>query len=272
MKSIKHLIVTATLISVAAYLPQLYAMTHSTGSSSPIDKLLLSAVSSGSTTRVKELLREGANPNAQSKNGFPALHEAASGAVVDILVNAGAALEAKNKNDQTPLQYAISVTKIELPGTLDNNRLAIIDALLAAGANTEARNAEEQTVIQELVTFVTNKADQSNNKNWLENAKPLILKLIKANAQPFDTSTITNPEFKAFIEQELETQWMRAWPTSEGPAALRAGLPQSTAQDITPEHIGRLVSEYLTLPPEEQDDAGASAAAAAEERETEDEE
>jgi ankyrin repeat protein len=98
---------------------------------------LLDAVNAGDLIRVRELLRDGADPNQLGLNGT-ALHLAASlghVATAAALVEAGADLEAEGKPARShPLHLAAF-----------NNRIEMARLLIERGAKVDARDAEGRT-------------------------------------------------------------------------------------------------------------------------------
>jgi uncharacterized protein len=92
------------------------------------------AIYHGPLPFVRELLELGADPNCQDQAGFPALLAALStdrpdrSQLIELLLGAGADIEARGLNDWTPLHYAAAADDLEA------NEL-----LLAHGADPNVR-------------------------------------------------------------------------------------------------------------------------------------
>jgi ankyrin repeat protein len=95
---------------------------------------LMSAARYKDVGTVARLLKEGANPNEQNKDGWTALMLAAEynpdPLVVEALLNSGAAVDAANSSGITPLMSAAA----------KNPNPDVIRVLLRAGANINARS------------------------------------------------------------------------------------------------------------------------------------
>ena len=90
---------------------------------------------------VAVLLQFGADPNApRTQDGFTPLHSASAGSpeLVTMLSEAGASMEARFKNGQTPLHYAASTA---FSATVAD---AVVTALLKAGADPNSRDHDGQ--------------------------------------------------------------------------------------------------------------------------------
>lgn len=88
----------------------------------------------GDSRRVEELLRAGADPDAQDDNGWTALHFAAQArslSCVQALLQAGAAVELRDSHGNTALSTAVFNSRGDG---------AIISALREAGADPRAAN------------------------------------------------------------------------------------------------------------------------------------
>ena len=121
----------------------------------------LLAVMTGNAALLKDILEKGADPNLPGPQNTTALHMAVllcHEEGVDLLINAGAKLEARDKNDLTPLGYAVlPVKETPLPllkkqlkteegqALLEQSRFNIRKRLLAAGADWHARSKKAPT-------------------------------------------------------------------------------------------------------------------------------
>ena len=92
--------------------------------------LHLAAILGGPST-VQVLLNAGADVNARDGADQTPLHNAANSSIVQVLLAAGADVNARDGNDRTPLHNAANLT--------------IIQALLAAGADVNARDTSGNT-------------------------------------------------------------------------------------------------------------------------------
>jgi len=91
----------------------------------------------GDVERVKKLLKKGANPNTQSKDGYtPLLVAAMEGhvEVVRLLLEHGADPNAKDINGDTPLHWAAFVGRVDM-----------VKLLLERGADPTAKNRDGKT-------------------------------------------------------------------------------------------------------------------------------
>ena len=119
------------------------------------NKALL-AVMAGGPQALEDVLEKGADPNLEGPSKMRPLHMAVllcKEIEVDILLKAGAKLESKDKNELTPLGYAVlPVRETPLPllkeqmrtdegrAMLDQARANIRKALLEAGANWHVKS------------------------------------------------------------------------------------------------------------------------------------
>lgn len=119
------------------------------------NKALL-AVMTGNPTDLEAALARGADPNLLGPSNTTALHMAVllcREVEVGLLLGAGARLEARDRNDLTPLGYAVlPVRETPLPqlkpqlktpegeAELEQARINIRKALLAAGADWHAKS------------------------------------------------------------------------------------------------------------------------------------
>lgn len=124
------------------------------------NKVLL-AVLTGQMENLEDALSKNLSPNMPGPSNMTALHMAVllcQEAMVTRLLQAGAELEARDKNDLTPLGYAVLPAKeTPLPqlrimlkdpdstALLDLARANIRTALLAAGANWQAKSKKAPT-------------------------------------------------------------------------------------------------------------------------------
>lgn len=121
----------------------------------------LLAVMTGNPELLKQALEKGADPSMPGPQNTTALHMAVlmcNEEAVDLLIKAGAKIEARDKNDLTPLGYAV-IPALETPlpmlkkqlktedgrALLDQARANIRKALLAAGADWHAKSAKAPT-------------------------------------------------------------------------------------------------------------------------------
>lgn len=130
-------------VEVAKYLIQNKAKVDELNDSSNATALSLAA-SLGQTEIVKLLLENGASPNGVSKRGmndyykFP-LAEATNKEIVELLVNAGADVNARNSNYSTALhELASSIKRKDLNNEEGKNKLKALEALISHGADPNA--------------------------------------------------------------------------------------------------------------------------------------
>jgi ankyrin repeat protein len=94
-----------------------------------IDRLLVEECRRGNAEKVAELLKQGANPKAESRGGITALHQAASRGHVEVmrlLIDRGADVNAKDVHGRTPMGEAVG-----------NHDPAAVKALLSAKAKPD---------------------------------------------------------------------------------------------------------------------------------------
>jgi hypothetical protein len=84
----------------------------------PSGGALMRASAYGSTAYVEALLKAGADPNYRNDFLTTPLHEAGNGRIVNLLVEAGAEVNATNLNGMTPLDLAQTFSKIACPEIL----------------------------------------------------------------------------------------------------------------------------------------------------------
>ncbi|MDR2136793.1 MAG: ankyrin repeat domain-containing protein [Synergistaceae bacterium] len=115
-------------------------------------KLLWEAVKNNDADRVGVLIQEWANVNAEDNKGWTPLMMAAGYAqtseVVNLLLDAGAKVDPKSKNTETPLMWAVA--------NRHDNALEIVNILLDAGANVDAKNWREETPLIRAARYARN--------------------------------------------------------------------------------------------------------------------
>lgn len=92
--------------------------------------------------RVKTLIKMGASPNAKDASNTTALHYAGKHhkpITVNMLIDLGADVSAKNYNGNTPLMFALSEG--------DNASLECVRVLINRGADVNDRNKYKQTAL-----------------------------------------------------------------------------------------------------------------------------
>lgn len=113
---------------------------------------------------LKAMIEFTVDVNARGDNGNTALHFAKDKAVVDVLVEAGANVDARDEREETPLFYAAAGEDIDVVRALANHGadisakgfdgstalhaakgVAVVDMLVEAGADIEARTVEGST-------------------------------------------------------------------------------------------------------------------------------
>jgi hypothetical protein len=108
---------------------------------SKLDEDLLYQSNFGKAEKVRALLQQGANPNATDQDKWPAISLATMRGddegekIVQLLVSAGADLNVRDANDETPLMNAISV-----------NNAALVKYMIERGADFHATNPSGRTV------------------------------------------------------------------------------------------------------------------------------
>ncbi len=108
------------------------------GSTRELNDKLCSAAADGDTALVKKLLGQGADPNAITPNGYPALVcGGRSFEIVELLLKAGADPNVANEeNDETPLSIAAG-----------EGRLRIADLLVDHGAGVDFMGKKHMTAL-----------------------------------------------------------------------------------------------------------------------------
>ncbi|MBI2996878.1 MAG: ankyrin repeat domain-containing protein [Deltaproteobacteria bacterium] len=105
---------------------------------------LFLAAATGYTAMVEVLLNSGARIDAKDNDGDTALHEAAANArrpVVELLLARGANVNAANNSGMTPLH------RVARDGHMSDHK-AVIDVLLANKANASARDKAGRTPLE----------------------------------------------------------------------------------------------------------------------------
>jgi len=101
------------------------------------DTSLLTAVEAADASAVSQCLRQGANPNAASENGWTPLMLAAlhsSPVIVKLLLEHGADPNVTTHSQENPSRLALAVA-------VSNGRFEAVQMLVAHGADTHARDA-----------------------------------------------------------------------------------------------------------------------------------
>lgn len=114
-------------------------LTVAFAAASAADLRLIDAVRSGDQTAVRRLVGQHVDVNATEGDGSSALHFAAYAdnlPIADVLIRAGARVDAANDLGSTPLHLAC-----------DNASAAMVDRLLAAKANPNAKLLDGETVL-----------------------------------------------------------------------------------------------------------------------------
>jgi ankyrin repeat protein len=109
------------------------------GAAGARDTRLLDAARSADAPAVQALLRDHADANVAEVDGTTPLHWAVhrdNAALVNLLIAAGAKVDARNRYGVTPLSLAC-----------ENGNAGIADALLSAGANPNATTADGETAL-----------------------------------------------------------------------------------------------------------------------------
>jgi hypothetical protein len=107
---------------------------------SRIDKELFDAVIEGDIGTVRRLIGQGASLGYSTRDGVTALHTACedpeAGAIVGLLIDKGADVNAKDKGGDTPLHYAVA-----------GENVVAVKRLLAAGAKPSVQNKRGRSVV-----------------------------------------------------------------------------------------------------------------------------
>ena len=100
---------------------------------------LLEAAKIGNTAKVEQLLKQGADANAETEDGWTAVMDAAvfgHTETVKAFIDAGADVNAKQKDGRTVLMWAVG-----------RGRTENVKALIDAGADTNAENEDGKTAL-----------------------------------------------------------------------------------------------------------------------------
>ncbi len=139
-----------TLLAVLLIASAAFAQEEAEETAEPTqDEKLIEAIQDGGTRDVRRLLQDGANANATTEMGMPALAYATFHGNEDIakaLIEAGADVNGKDKIGVTALMFAA------LNGSADQ-----IQALLEAGADISAKDSTDWTALMKAVA--ANKAE-----------------------------------------------------------------------------------------------------------------
>ena len=104
----------------------------------------IETVRSGDVEAVKQLLLDGADPRGEGKHKRTGLHAARSVEMIQVLLDAGADINARDYNNETPLQNMVEEIKsIYGPATAPE----CIPLMLAAGADPNTKNYSFETIL-----------------------------------------------------------------------------------------------------------------------------
>lgn len=110
------------------------------------DLRLQEACREGATAgEVARLIQDGADPNAASEWGLTALHYAQTAEIAFLLLTAGAKIDARTNDRQTPLHHAFW-----------EGNVGVVATLIESGADRKAMDGEDQ--IPEELAFGETKA------------------------------------------------------------------------------------------------------------------
>ena len=122
--------------------PFLILLLFASTSYADINSALIQAARGSDVTKVKQLLKQGADVNTKDEDGRTALMEAVGSInigcteTVRTLIDAGADVNAKNKNGSTALMWAVIFPRTE-----------VVKALIDAGADVNAKNKYGETAL-----------------------------------------------------------------------------------------------------------------------------
>jgi ankyrin repeat protein len=111
----------------------------------PLDQELVDAAFICDVERVRDLLRRGANPDAPNEDGNPPLVSAVLGGslpLVDVLVQGGAKVDARDPHGWTALHFAAQEVLPQLA-----------ERLIAHGADVNAQDEEGNTPLSRAIFF-----------------------------------------------------------------------------------------------------------------------
>lgn len=192
--------------------------------------LLHKAASENNKQEVERLLAEGSNVNSKNSDGETPLHTAVSAEMAELLISAGADMEAIEDHENfTPLRQASANGALDIVKTLishgakvdsaDKNgstalhwavafgNLAVAELLLSIGANPNAKaaNTLEQGDIGVTPIFDAIMCDDVGSEVWSVLLIDLLLRHgAHVNERDKDGET---PLFKAVREQRPDTVW-----------------------------------------------------------------
>ena len=110
--------------------------------------ILKRACEKGDVERIRKVLKQGANPNAQFKDGRTPLHLCMTIEAIPILVSYGANLNFTDQYGNTPLHLACKDVNLDK-----------MNQLLNHGANPNALNNSKYTPLHLLINYCTNQDD-----------------------------------------------------------------------------------------------------------------
>jgi len=103
---------------------------------------LISAVKADDVRQVRDLIERGANPNvAQPGSGYTALMWAGTEAVTNVLLAAGADVDARDARGHTALMWVMSMGRVPAEAAL------VAQALIDAGADVDAVDDDDRTAL-----------------------------------------------------------------------------------------------------------------------------
>ncbi|WP_224364241.1 ankyrin repeat domain-containing protein [Hyalangium versicolor] len=138
---------------------------------SKLDTELFSAVKDSDAKAVAKHLAAGANPNARDKDGYMALHHAASDTspeIIQLLLDAGAEVDGLDSDSAIALSFATART--------DGDAVERVKLLIAKGANVNHQWDDEDRP-----TILTDLLNQENNE---EPSAEILKTLLQAGANP----------------------------------------------------------------------------------------